>query len=257
MKLSRFIPLSFLIFLAANVQAKEIRFAMEATYPPFEFTNDKNEVVGFDVDLAKALCQVLETKCSFHIQSFDSLIASLKFRRFDAAISGMDITPEREKQVLFSQPYYENSAVFVVPKGKFSSVEQLAKYRIGIQNGSTHQKYIFDNFPKQATSPYGSIQHAFIDLENDRVDAVFGDSAVIDGWLKTTDKYERIGQPITDVQYFGRGYGIAVNLQNTALRDQLNHALKQIKADGTYQKIHQRWFSADKSGNNNVSDKAI
>ncbi|MGL4475035.1 MAG: transporter substrate-binding domain-containing protein, partial [Shewanella sp.] len=71
----------------APLQAQEIRFAMEATYPPFEFTNDKNEVIGFDVDLAKALCSVLNKQCSFHIQPFDSLIASLKFRRFDAAIS--------------------------------------------------------------------------------------------------------------------------------------------------------------------------
>lgn len=235
--------LVMLLSVSSLAQAKEIRFAMEATYPPFEFTDSNNQVVGFDVDLAKALCEQLQKKCSFHIQSFDSLIASLKFRRFDAAISGMDITPEREKQVLFSQPYYENAAVFVTAKGKFSSFEQLAKLKIGIQNGSTHQKYIHDNFPKQATVPYTSVQHAFIDLENGRIDAVFGDTAVINQWLAKSPEYAPLGDLVKDVNYFGRGYGIAVNRQNVELRDQLNQALDQIKVNGVYQQIHQRWFN--------------
>ena len=243
MNIQRIVTLLIAVGLSLSVQAKEIRFAMEATYPPFEFTNSKNEVVGFDVDLAKALCDVLNTQCSFHIQAFDSLIASLKFRRFDAAISGMDITPEREKQVLFSKPYYDNAAVFVVPKGKYKNVTELASLRLGIQNGSTHQKYIHDNYSKQLTLPYTSIQNAFIDLGNGRVDGVFGDSAVINQWLTTTDKYEKLGKPVTDVNYFGRGYGIAMNIHNKPLQSELNSALVIIKANGVYDQIHQRWFN--------------
>ncbi len=226
----------------APLQAQEIRFAMEATYPPFEFTNDKNEVIGFDVDLAKALCSVLNKQCSFHIQPFDSLIASLKFRRFDAAISGMDITADREKQVLFTEPYYQNAAIVVAAKDRFTSMADLAKHKIGLQNGSTHQRYIHDNYPKQKTSAYTSVQHAFIDLQNGRVDAVFGDTAVVEQWLTRSANYEGVGEIINDTQYFGRGYGIAVNLQNHALRDELNQALTTIMANGTYQQIYQRWF---------------
>lgn len=243
MKIKGIVSLVMAVGLAYSAQAKEIRFAMEATYPPFEFTNSKNEVIGFDVDLAKALCNVLQAKCSFHIQAFDSLIASLKFRRFDAAISGMDITPEREKQVLFSKPYYENAAVFVVPKDKYKTIHDLDKARLGIQNGSTHQKYIHDNYPRQATSPYVSIQNAFIDLKNGRVDGVFGDSAVINQWLATTNEYERLGEPVTDVDYFGRGYGIAMNIKNKSLQNELNGALDIIKKNGVYEQIHQRWFN--------------
>lgn len=243
MKIKGILSLLITIGFSFYIQAKEIRFAMEATYPPFEFTNNQNEVMGFDVDLAKALCHELETKCSFHIQSFDSLIAGLKFRRFDAVISGMDITPDREKQVLFSQPYYENSAVFVVKKGQYNNLADLTQKRLGIQNGSTHQKFIHDNYPKQATSPYTSIQHAFIDLQNGRVDGVFGDSAVINQWLKITDKYERLGEAVTDVNYFGRGYGIAMNIKNTELQNKLNSALEIIKTNGVYGEIYHRWFN--------------
>ena len=228
--------------MTSGLQAVEIRFAMEATYPPFEFTNEKNEVVGFDVDLANALCLALEKRCSFHVQSFDSLITSLKFRRFDAAISGMDITSEREKQVLFTQPYYDNAAVFVTAKGRFRDIADLAGLKIGIQNGSTHQKYIHDKYPSQPTSAYTSVQHAFIDLQNGRVDAVFGDTAVIYAWLPKASDYAPLGEVIKDESYFGRGYGIAVGQHNPALRDELNKALVQIVADGTYESIYQRWF---------------
>jgi len=72
---------------------------------------------------------------------------------------------------------------------------------------------------------------------------VFGDTAVINEWLLRSDKYERVGELVTDANYFGRGYGIAVNRQDVALRDKLNMALDEIVANGTYDKIHTRWFN--------------
>ncbi|MDN5682168.1 MAG: transporter substrate-binding domain-containing protein, partial [Ewingella sp.] len=105
--------------------AENIRFAMEASYPPFEFVDSGNKIQGFDVDLANAVCKEIQANCTFTNQAFDSLIPSLKFRRFDAVISGMDITPDREKQVAFSTPYYENSALFIAEKGKFADLAAL------------------------------------------------------------------------------------------------------------------------------------
>ena len=104
--------------------AETIRFAASATYPPFESLDANNQIVGFDIDLANALCKQMQAQCTFTNQAFDSLIPSLKFKRFDAVMAGMDITPEREKQVLFSTPYYDNSALFVGQQGKFTSIEQ-------------------------------------------------------------------------------------------------------------------------------------
>ena len=91
-----------------------------------------------------ALAALTLLSCTFSNQAFDSLIPSLKFRRFDAAIAAMDVTEERAKQVDFSNIYYENSAVFVAAQGKFADAAQLTGKNIGVQNGTSHQSYLLE-----------------------------------------------------------------------------------------------------------------
>ena len=231
-----------------SIQAAEsIRFATEATYPPFEFIGENNELKGFDIDLANAICKELKAECSFSNQPFDSLIPSLKFRRFDAIISGMDITPARLKQVDFSQPYYENSATFVASaKKSYKSVEDLKGRTVGVQNGSTHQTYIIDKLEKQGVKvrPYDSFQNAFLDMTNGRIDSVFSDTAVANEWLteRGGNQYAPVGAEVKDAEYFGIGYGIAVR-QGDELKKKLDTALDTLKTNGTYQKIHDKYFT--------------
>ncbi len=222
--------------------AQTIRFATEASYPPFESMDANNKIVGFDVDLANALCKEIDATCTFSNQSFDSLIPSLKFRRIDAAMAGMDITPEREKQVLFSNPYYDNSALFIGQKGKVADIAALKGKKVGVQNGTTHQKFIMDKHPEITTVPYDSYQNAKLDLQNGRIDAVFGDTAVVTEWLKAEPKLAAIGDKVTDKDYFGTGLGIAVRQGNTDLQAKFNTALEKVKKDGTYQTIYEKWF---------------
>ena len=222
--------------------AETIRFATEASYPPFESMDANNKIVGFDVDLANALCKEIDATCTFSNQSFDSLIPSLKFRRIDAVMAGMDITPEREKQVLFSTPYYETSALFIGQKGKYASIDALKGKKVGVQNGTTHQKFIMDKHPEITTVPYDSYQNARLDLQNGRIDAVFGDNAVVTEWLKANDKLAAVGDKVTDKDYFGTGLGIAVRQGNTALQQKFNTALEKVKKDGTYDSIYKKWF---------------
>ncbi len=222
--------------------ADTIRFATEASYAPFEFVDANNKIQGFDIDLANALCKQMQAQCTFTNQAFDSLIPSLKFRRFDAVISGMDITPERLQQVSFSQPYYENSAIFVAQKGKFTDIASLKSKRVGMQNGSTHQKFLLDKHPEITAVPYDSYQNAILDLKNGRLDAVFGDTAVVNEWLKKDADLATVGTKITDKAYFGTGLGIAMRLNNTALVEKFNTALDSVRKDGTYQTIYQKWF---------------
>ena len=256
--------------------AEKINFGVSATYPPFESIGANNEIVGFDIDLAKALCKQMQAECTFTNHAFDSLIPSLKFRKYDAVISGMDITPERSKQVSFTTPYYENSAVVIAKKdtyktfadlkGKrigmengttpyyensavviakkdtYKTFADLKGKRIGMENGTTHQKYIQDQHPEVKTVSYDSYQNAFIDLKNGRIDGVFGDTAVVNEWLKTNPQLGVATEKVTDPQYFGTGLGIAVRPDNKALLEKLNNALAAIKADGTYQKINDQWF---------------
>lgn len=222
--------------------AQTIRFATEASYPPFEFVDSDNKIQGFDVDLANALCREMNATCTFTNQAFDSLIPSLKFRRFDAVMAGMDITPEREKQVLFSKAYYDNSALFIAQKGKVASVDALKGKRVGVQNGTTHQKYLTEKMADVSTVPYDSYQNAILDLKNGRIDAVFGDTAVVNEWLKQNTQLAPVGEKVTDKAYFGTGLGIAVRQGNTDLQGKFNAALVKVKADGTYKTIYSKWF---------------
>ena len=221
--------------------AETIRFAASATYPPFESLDANNQIVGFDIDLANALCKQMQAQCTFTNRAFDSLIAALKFKKYDAVISGMDITPERSKQVAFTQPYYANSAI-VIAQRQVQLAGGSERQKLGMENGTTHQKYMQDKHPEISTVSYDSYQNAILELKNGRIDGVFGDTAVVNEWLKTNPQLAPVGEHITDAQYFGTGLGIAVRPDNQALLAKLNAALDAIKADGTYKAINDKWF---------------
>ncbi|MDD0823983.1 lysine/arginine/ornithine ABC transporter substrate-binding protein [Mannheimia sp. AT1] len=232
---------SAIAFATMSASAQEtITFAMEPSYAPFETTNEKGEVIGFDVDIANALCEELKAKCQFKAQSFDSLIAGLKFKNFDAIISGMDITEARQKQVSFTKPYLENSVSFVAVKGKFTP--ETAK-NVGVQNGTTFQQYLNKNAKQYNLKPYASLQSAVLDLKNGRIDMVFGDTPVLAEWLKTEQELDFVGEKVVDETFFGNGYGIAVNKSNTELLEKLNGALDAIKTNGKYEQIYNTWMS--------------
>ena len=217
------------------------KVGMEVTYPPFESYDSNNNIVGLDPEFAALIAQHLQAKPQLIDTKFTSLILGIG-KKYDAVISGMDITPERSKQVAFTDPYYANSAVVIAKKGAYTSFDQLKGKRIGMENGTTHQKYLQDKHPEVKTVAYDSYQNAIIDLKNGRIDGVFGDTAVVNEWLKTNPQLGAATPKVTDPQYFGTGLGIAVRPDNKALLEKLNAALKAIKADGTYQKISNQWF---------------
>ena len=208
---------------AANAQ--EITFAMEPSYPPFETTNEKGEIVGFDVDVANAICKEIQATCHFKSQSFDALIPSLKAKRFDAAISAMDITEARAKQVSFSNAYYDSTAT------------------IGVQNGTTFQQYTAAETKQYNAKSYASLQDAILDLKNGRIDIIFGDTAVLSDMISKEPEIQFVGEKVTNKKYFGNGLGIAVNKSSKELLESLNKGLETVKANGEYQKIYDKWMT--------------
>ncbi|MFP1558566.1 transporter substrate-binding domain-containing protein [Escherichia coli] len=133
------------------------------------------------------------------------------------SISGMDITPERSKQVSFTTPYYENSAVVIAKKDTYKTFADLKGKRIGMENGTTHQKFVQDQHPEVKTVSYDSYQNAFIDLKNGRIDGVFGDTAVVNEWLKTDPQLGVATEKVTDPQYFGHQYAASLYVRITKL----------------------------------------
>ncbi|TDQ59410.1 amino acid ABC transporter substrate-binding protein (PAAT family) [Mesocricetibacter intestinalis] len=226
---------------AFSVQAQDITFAMEPSYPPFELTNEKGEIIGFDVDVANAICKEIQATCHFKSQAFDALIPSLKAKRIDASISAIDITEARAKQVAFSDAYYDSSASFIAVKGK---ADLNSAKNIGVQNGTTFQQYVVAEAKQYAPKSYASLQDAILDLKNGRIDIIFGDTAVLADMLNKEPELTFVGDKVTDKKYFGNGLGIAVNKSNKALLENLNKGLSTIKANGEYQKIYDKWMTA-------------
>ncbi|MFC2553699.1 MAG: lysine/arginine/ornithine ABC transporter substrate-binding protein, partial [Rodentibacter sp.] len=225
---------------AAVVNAQDITFAMEPSYPPFEFTNEKGDIVGFDVDVANAICKEIQATCKFKGESFDALIPNLKAKRFDAAISAMDITETRAKQVLFSDAYYDSTASYVALKGK--ATLDTAK-NIGVQNGTTFQQYTIAETKQYAPKAYASLQDAILDLKNGRIDIIFGDTAVLADMIDKEPEIQFVGDKVTNKKYFGNGLGIAMNKSSKELAENLNKGLRAIKANGEYQKIYDKWMT--------------
>lgn len=226
---------------AFATQAREIRFAMEPSYPPFELTNEKNEIIGFDVDLANAICKEIQANCTFSSQAFDGLVQAVKQKRIDAAISAMDITEARAKQVLFTDPYYDSSASFIAVKGK---ADLNSAKNIGVQNGTTFQQYVVAEAKQYAPKSYTSLQDAILDLKNGRIDIIFGDTAVLADMLSKEKDLTFVGDKVTNKKYFGNGLGIAVNKSAQDLAADLNKGLAAVKASGEYQKIYDKWMTA-------------
>lgn len=240
---------AFLLLASFSIVAlpNPIKFATEATYPPFVSMSSSGQIVGFDADIVHALCQQMKADCTLSNQPWESLIPSLKLGKFDALFGGMAITSEREKQVSFTKPYYQLTGSVVASKTShlILSAQGLQGKTIGVQGGTTYETYLQDVYGKSITiNRYPSLEEALMDLSSGRVDAVLGDTPVVQQWLNGKDQYEAVGKPINDEKYFGRGDAIAVRKNDPALLSALNKALTAIKANGTYCKIvHQNFGS--------------
>lgn len=225
---------------AFSTQAQTIIFGMETTYPPFESVNEKGEIIGFDVDIANAICEEIKATCKFKSLAFDALIPSLiKKRGINAAISAIDYTEDRAKQVGFSDFYYDSSASFLSLKDKTDLTK--AK-KIGVQNGTTYEKYANEVLTQYKKKSYASVQEAALDLKSGRIDAVFGDTDVLGDMISKDANFAFSGEAIKDKRYFNNGLAIAVNKKDTDLISQLNQGLAAIKANGKYQQIYNKWI---------------
>ena len=232
---------SAIAMAAFSAQANQtITFAMEPSYPPFELTNEKGEIIGFDVDIANAICKEIQANCSFKGQAFDGLVQAVKQKRIDAAISAIDITEARAKQVAFTDAYYDSSASFIAVKGK---ADLNTAKNVGVQNGTTFQQYVVAEAKQYAPKAYASLQDAVLDLKNGRIDIIFGDTAVLADMLSKEAELSFVGDKVTNKKYFGNGLGIAVNKSNSELVAELNKGLATIKANGEYQKIYDKWMT--------------
>jgi polar amino acid transport system substrate-binding protein len=237
----------------AQAQEKTIKIGTEGAYPPFNNLTADGKLVGFDVDIAQALCDEMKVKCEFVAQDWDGIIPALQAGKFDAIIASMSITPERLKQVDFTHKYYNTPPAIAAPKDtdiKGVTKEDLAGKTIGVQASTTHFNYSTKTYTDSTVKPYPTAQEYQLDLQNGRLDAVNDDIVVLSQWLDTPDgdccKLVGTIKPVPEIH--GEGAGIAIRKGETELANQFNAAIDAIRANGKYQEINAKYFKFDVYG---------
>lgn len=226
---------------SAQNGAKVLKVGAEATFPPFEFQDEKSkEYVGFDVDIMKAVGKQLGMEVQIVNTGFDGLIPALEGSQIDVIASAMTITDERSKKVNFSKPYYKSGLSIVVKSDNtaINSFKNLEGKRIAVQIGTTGAdaaKKIKDAKVRE----YNSASEAYLELKTGGADAVVNDLPVSQYYLAQGGSKEAklVGEVLNAEEY-----GIAVAKKNTELAGKINKALDELKQNGEYAKIYEKWF---------------
>jgi polar amino acid transport system substrate-binding protein len=237
-------------FAPARAGNGTIRIGTEGAYPPFNYF-EGNELTGFEIELARAMCEQMKANCSFSIVDWDNLIPDLLAGKIDAIVASMEITDERRQQIAFSGRYYRTPAVFMVRTDTDLTAvtpEALAGRKIGVPAGSVYEAYAADVFAKAEIRTYANLDEASLDLSAGRIDAVLGDKIALAEWLKR-GKEASCCRFLADAPWqqddLGEGYGIGVRPADTALARRFDAALAAIIADGTYDRIRSKYFAFD------------
>ena len=238
------------VALTTAASAETLRVGLEAAYEPFAYKNEQGELVGFDVEIAEALCAQMDVTCEFVEQDWKGIIPALNTRKYDAIISSMSITEERKKAVDFTQKYYQTPSVLVAraDSGIDGAAGSLAGKRIGVLKASTQERYALKAYAGAEVVAYDSTQQVYLDLVAGRLDATVADSVEVSvGFLGKPEGegFAFVGGPIKDDVIFGAGAGIAVRKGEQALRERLDRAIEAIRANGTYAAINARYFDFD------------
>jgi polar amino acid transport system substrate-binding protein len=219
----------------------KVRIATDATWPPFEYVDEQTmEIVGFDIDLIKAIADEAGLDIEIVNVSWDPLLAGMAQCQYDAAISAMTITEERKEVMLFSNPYFEAGQLVTVQYGNtdIASKEDLGGKTVGAQIGTTGS-FEVDKIAGATLKTYDDIGLAMQDLMNGQIDAVIADNPLAMGYANANpDKLKTVGAVFTS-EY----YGIAVCNTETELLERINEGLAKVKAKGLIDELILEWLA--------------
>jgi polar amino acid transport system substrate-binding protein len=213
----------------------------DTSFPPMEFSDEKGGYIGFDVDLCNALAKKMGLELEVVSTAWDGIIPALISGRYDIIMSAMSITPERLQQINFSDPYLPGILAISTPKDKpIADGAGLAGKIVGVQVDTTGQFAVEEVQGVKEIMKYDTILAAFQDLAAGRVEAVVNDEPVNAYIIETNETYKEqfanTGGIVTD-----NSYGYAVTKEATELLAAMNTALKELRAEGVYQKILDKW----------------
>ena len=225
-----------------------IRFATEVDYPPFNYAGADGNPTGFNVELARLICDELKIPCTIQMRRFDTLLTSLAENRADAVAASIAVTAKTRETADFSDPYYRPIARFAARRQAALNdirVEQLDGKKIAVVTGTAHDEYARALFTEADIRRYPSAEAAREALKRGEVDLLFADAFELAFWLNGSDSANCcvfIGGPFTESRMFGEGVGIAVRRGNDTLRLAFNWALFRLWEKGKFAELWLRYF---------------
>ncbi|XZG70519.1 transporter substrate-binding domain-containing protein [Chitinibacteraceae bacterium HSL-7] len=229
-----------------------LRVALEGRYPPFEYLDSNQQLVGFNIDVANALCESMHVRCEFKRYDWDGLIPALERGDADAIIASMSVTEERKQRVLFTDIYTRVPGAFVAAKNaKFIwpvvTAERIQGKAIGVAADTTFDDYLKNGLESDGVKVirYPSVEELFAALNAGEVELAFGDSAVFSDFMKTPEnsmRFEFVANTVKNDPWLGDGEAIAIPKNKPELQVEMNEALQKLVASPTYQDLQNRYF---------------
>jgi polar amino acid transport system substrate-binding protein len=222
--------------------AKTLTVGSDVPYPPFEeFGASKTEFKGYDVELLEAIAEKIGRKAQFQDTSFDTIFRDLAQGKFEVVASASTITPEREKTVDFTNPYYFSEQAIVVKEGSdIDSVEALEGVTVGAQQGTTGQEFVEESAEAGELRTFPQGPDAISALKAGTVEAVVIDIPVAEKGVEASEGLEVSAAIPTE-----ENSGFAVAQGDEELLEEMNTALEELKEDGTFSKIYKKWFGRE------------
>ncbi|SCK19431.1 ABC transporter substrate-binding protein [Vogesella sp. LIG4] len=249
--------LSGIALQAGATDLGNLRIGTDASYPPFESLNPSGQIIGFEADLAVAVCKEMKARCSLINQDWDGIIPGLIAKKYDLIISSMTITSERAKTVTFTERYFRTPQRMIAAKGsplKFTPEGMNGKH-VGVQRGTTADMYLSKFWAPRGMDVvrYEDQDKAYADLMNGRLDASFQDELQVEaGFLKSEQgkRFAFVGPSINgdnaaEREVLGAGAGMAVRKEDKELVARLNKAIAAVRANGTFKKLSVQYFGRD------------
>jgi len=226
---------------------RAIRFLTADDYPPLDFLDADGALTGFNVEIARALCEQLRVPCTIQARRWDTLSNALVEKSGDAMIASMRATPALRADLDFTTPYYLTPARFVARKDFRTDFDgaPLKGRKVGVVKGGAHARYLGVFFPEAERRDYEDFTALHKALKAGEVDLIFADGLTLSVWLAGEDAAGCCGfrgGPYLESRYFGEGVSIAVRRDDETLRRALDYALARVAASGQYAEIFRKYF---------------
>ena len=232
----------------APALAAPVKFSVAAEpYPPFSAKNSAGVWEGFEIDLSKAVCKAANLECEIVETAWDGIIPALLAKKIDVIFASMTITPDREKTIAFSIPYYNTPAEVIAPKAdKFEiTAEGMKGKTIGVQTGTTHAEYATKTWKDSTVKIYNTQDEANSDLSAGRLDAALADAIALDTFLATDAGSCCDAKGFPKDPLFDAGVGAGMRKEDADLKAKIDAAITQVYKSGEFDTIQKKYFKFD------------